>query len=415
VTTPALARRLGTGDAVVIGLGSMIGAGVFSAFQPAAEAAGSGLLIGLALAAAVAYCNAVASAQLAAQYPESGGTYVYGRERLGEWWGFVAGWGFVIGKIASCAAMALTFASYTVGGSEWAVRLVGFAAVVGLTAANYRGISRTAALARVLVAVSIAALLVVVATIAVDHASGVGRDGLSSYGTGGAYGVLQAAGLLFFAFAGYARIATLGEEVREPERTIPRAIPIALGITVALYAAVAVALLVALGPSTLAVSARPLADAVDAVGAAWAVPVVRIGAAVASLGALLALIAGVGRTGLAMARNGDLPRWLDSVHPTYRVPDHAELAVAAVVSVLVLTTDLRGAIGFSSFGVLTYYAIANASAYTQDPAHRRWPRALNVVGLLACVVLVVTLPWTAVVAGLAVFAAGLVGRLIARR
>jgi APA family basic amino acid/polyamine antiporter len=229
------------------------------------------------------------------------------------------------------------------------------------------------------------------------------------------YGVLQAAGLLFFAFAGYARIATLGEEVREPERTIPRAIPIALGITVALYAAVAVALLVALGPSTLAVSARPLADAVDAVGAAWAVPVVRIGAAVASLGALLALIAGVGRTGLAMARNGDLPRWLDSVHPTYRVPDHAELAVAAVVSVLVLTTDLRGAIGFSSFGVLTYYAIANASAYTQDPAHRRWPRALNVVGLLACVVLVVTLPWTAVVAGLAVFAAGLVGRLIARR
>jgi APA family basic amino acid/polyamine antiporter len=415
VTTPALARRLGTGDAVVIGLGSMVGAGVFSAFQPAAEAAGSGLLIGLALAAAVAYCNAVASAQLAAQYPESGGTYVYGRERLGEWWGFVAGWGFVIGKIASCAAMALTFASYAVGGSEWAVRLVGFAAVVGLTAANYRGISRTAALARVLVAVSIAALLVVVATIAVDHASGVGRDGLSSYGTGGVYGVLQAAGLLFFAFAGYARIATLGEEVREPERTIPRAIPIALGITVALYAAVAVALLVALGPSTLAVSARPLADAVDAVGAAWAVPVVRIGAAVASLGALLALIAGVGRTGLAMARNGDLPRWLDSVHPTYRVPDHAELAVAAVVSVLVLTTDLRGAIGFSSFGVLTYYAIANASAYTQDPAHRRWPRALNVVGLLACVVLVVTLPWTAVVAGLAVFAAGLVGRLIARR
>ena len=415
MTTPALARRLGTGDAVVIGLGSMIGAGVFSAFQPAAEAAGSGLLIGLALAAAVAYCNAVASAQLAAQYPESGGTYVYGRVRLGEWWGFVAGWGFVIGKIASCAAMALTFASYAVGGSEWAVRLVGFAAVVGLTVANYRGISRTAALARVLVAVSIAALLVVVAAIAVDHASGVGRDGLSSYGTGGVYGVLQAAGLLFFAFAGYARIATLGEEVREPERTIPRAIPIALGLTVALYAAVAVALLVALGPSTLAVSARPLADAVDAVGAAWAVPVVRTGAAVASLGALLALIAGVGRTGLAMARNGDLPRWLDSVHPTYRVPDHAELAVAAVVSVLVLTTDLRGAIGFSSFGVLTYYAIANASAYTQDPAHRRWPRALNVVGLLACVVLVVTLPWTAVVAGLAVLAAGLVGRLIARR
>jgi APA family basic amino acid/polyamine antiporter len=414
VTTAALARRLGTGDAVVIGLGSMIGAGVFSAFAPAARAAGNGLLIGLALAAAVAYCNAVASAQLAAQYPTSGGTYVYGRERLGEWWGFAAGWGFVVGKIASCAAMALTFASYAVGGSEWAVRLVALAAVLALTAANYRGISKTADAARVLVALSIAALLVVVCTIAVDHDQGYGREGLSSWGTGGLYGVLQAAGLLFFAFAGYARIATLGEEVREPERTIPRAIPLALGIAIGIYVLVGIAALVALGPDALAASTKPLSDAVDAVGAAWAVPVVRIGAAVASLGALLALVAGVGRTGLAMARNGDLPRWLDSVHPRYRVPDHAELAVAAVVSVLVLSTDLRGAIGFSSFGVLIYYAVANASAYTQDAAHRRWPRVLNIAGLIGCGVLAVTLPWTAVVAGLAVFAVGIVGRAAAR-
>ena len=410
----ALARRLGTGDAVVIGLGSMIGAGVFSAFAPAARAAGSALLVGLAVAAAVAYCNAVASAQLAAQYPTSGGTYVYGRERLGDWWGFTAGWGFVVGKTASCAAMALTFASYAVNGSEWVVRLVAFAAVVALTAANYRGISRTAMLARILVGVSIAALLVAVCAIAVNGGEGAGEDGFSSFGHGGVYGVLQAAGLLFFAFAGYARIATLGEEVREPERTIPRAIPLALGITIGLYLVVGIALLVALGPSALAASSRPLATAVDVVGAAWAIPVVRIGAAVASLGALLALIAGVGRTGLAMARNGDLPRWLDSVHPRYRVPDHAELVVAAVVSVLVLTTDLRGAIGFSSFGVLTYYAIANASAFTQDATYRRWPRALNLAGLVGCVVLVVTLPWTAVVAGVGVFAAGLGGRLVLR-
>jgi APA family basic amino acid/polyamine antiporter len=414
VTTAALARRLGTGDAVVIGLGSMIGAGVFSAFAPAARAAGSGLLIGLALAAAVAYCNAVASAQLAAQYPTSGGTYVYGRERLGEWWGFLAGWGFVIGKTASCAAMALTFASYAVNGSEWVVRLVAFAAVAALTAANYHGISRTAALARLLVGLAVGSLLVAVVAIAGGE-GGAGTDGLSSVGHGGAYGVLQAAGLLFFAFAGYARIATLGEEVRDPAQTIPRAIPLALGITIALYLAVGFALLSALGPAALADSGRPLAAAVEAIGAAWAVPVVRVGAAVASLGALLALIAGVGRTGLAMARNGDLPRWLDSVHPRYRVPDHAELAVAAIVSALVLTTDLRGAIGFSSFGVLTYYAIANASAFTQDAAHRRWPRGLNVLGLVACVALVVTLPWPSVVAGVAVLAVGLGGRILLQR
>jgi basic amino acid/polyamine antiporter, APA family len=416
VTEPRqLARRLGTGDAVIIGLGSMIGAGVFSAFGPAAAAAGAGLLIGLAVAAAVAYCNAVASAQLAAQYPTSGGTYVYGRERLGAWWGFIAGWGFVIGKTASCAAMALTFASYAVAGPRWVQRLVAVAAVVALSAANYRGISRTARLARVLVAVSVVALLVVIATIATSGNADASRiGGLSSLGSGGLHGVLQAAGLLFFAFAGYARIATLGEEVRDPARTIPRAIPLALAITVVLYLAVGVVALAAAGPTALGASTRPLATAVRAVGESWALPVVRIGAAVASLGALLALIAGIGRTGLAMARNRDLPRWLASVHGTYQVPDHAEIAVGAAVVVLVLTTDLRGAIGFSSFGVLVYYAVANASAFTQRAPHRRWPRALNLVGLVACLVLVGSLPAAAILAGLVMFAVGVAGRALSR-
>jgi basic amino acid/polyamine antiporter, APA family len=410
--TASLARRLGTGDAVVIGLSSMIGAGVFSAFGPAARAAGGGLLIGLALAGGVAYCNAVASAQLAAQYPTSGGTYVYGRERLGEWWGFVAGWGFVIGKTASCAAMALTFASYAIAGPMWAERLVGVAAVVAVTAANYRGISRTAEVARVLVAVSILALLVVVLAIATSERADTAKISFSSFG---AYGVLQAAGLLFFAFAGYARIATLGEEVRDPATTIPRAVPIALAITLGLYLAVGVAALAGAGPAALAASSRPLATAVRAADAAWSLPVVRIGAAVASLGSLLALIAGVGRTTLAMARNRDLPRRLASVHPRYRVPDVAELAVGVAVVVLMLTTDLRNAIGFSSFGVLLYYAIANASAYTQPVSRRRWPRALNVAGLVGCVVLVAALPWSAVVAGIGVLVAGVLGRALARR
>src|SRR3954463_1271178 len=146
-----LVRRLGTADAVFIGLGSMLGAGVFAAFAPAAEAAGSWLLLGLAIAAVVAVCNALASAQLAAQYPTSGGTYVYGREQLGPWWGFLAGWGFVIGKTASCAAMALTFAAYAVP-AMWQ-RPVAAMAVVGLAGVNYRGITRTARLTRLLVAI----------------------------------------------------------------------------------------------------------------------------------------------------------------------------------------------------------------------------------------------------------------------
>ncbi len=406
MTAPAaLARRLGTGDAVVIGLGAMIGAGVFSAWAPAAAAAGGWLLVGLLLAAGVAYCNAVASAQLAAQYPTSGGTYIYGRERLGPAWGFLAGWGFVIGKTASSAAMALTFAAYVVPATGLPQRLLGVAAVLTLTAVNYRGITRTAGLSRVLVAVSIAALatFIVVAGAGALAGGAAAQVGMAP----GPYAVLQSAGLLFFAFAGYARIATLGEEVREPARTIPHAIPLALGITVLIYLAVGITALAAAGPEALATSSRPLATAVEAGGAAWALPVVQVGAAVASLGALLALVAGVGRTALAMARNADLPRWLASVHPEYRVPDHAELALGVVVSLLVLVTDLRGAIGFSSFGVLIYYAIANASAFTQTGAERRWPRILNVIGLIGCLVLVVTLPVQAVVAGAAMFGLGL--------
>ena len=400
---PQLIRRLGTGDAVVIGLGSMVGAGVFAAFAPAARAAGAGLLIGLVLAAAVAYSNATASAQLAAEYPESGGTYVYGRKRLGPWWGFLAGWGFVVGKTASCAAMALTFAAYAVP-PEWR-RATAVAAVLVLTAVNYRGITRTAGLTRVLVAVVLVALgLGVVASLAGGDPD---PSRLTPWTDGtSAYGVLQSAGLLFFAFAGYARIATLGEEVRDPERTIPRAIPLALGLAVGVYAVVAVTLLLTLGPQRIADSAAPLATAVGSgTWDAWT-PVVRVGAATASLGALLALIAGIGRTTLAMAREGDLPRWLAVVHPRYRVPHHAELVLAAVVCLLVLTVDLRGAIGFSSFGVLLYYVVANLAAFTQPAERRRWPRALQVAGAAGCLLLVATLPWTAVATGAAVFAVG---------
>ena len=393
----------------------MIGAGVFVAFGPAARAAGTALLAGLVIAAMIAYCNATASAQLAACYPTSGGTYIYGRERLGAWWGFTAGWGFLIGKTASCAAMALTFATYSVPGPWWAQRLVAVAGVLGLTTLNYRGVTKTAMAARVLVVATLAVLVVLVAGIAVAGGLQVGHlGGLLTNSHGGPYGVLQSAGLLFFAFAGYARIATMGEEVRDPERTIPDAIPIALTITLVTYFVVGTATLLTIGPDRMAHAAAPLTEAVSAAGAGALAPVVRAGAALASLGALLSLIAGVGRTSLAMARHHDLPSWLAAVHPRFRVPHHAEAALAVLVSAVVLIADLRGVIGFSSVGVLVYYAIANASALTQPIEQRRWPRILQVFGIGGCAALIATLPITALLAGLAVFALGLAGRQVSR-
>jgi APA family basic amino acid/polyamine antiporter len=387
----------------------MIGAGVFSAFTPAAAAAGSGLLVGLVVAAFVAWCNATASAQLAAQYPTSGGTYVYGRERLGPWWGFAAGWGFVVGKTASCAAMALTVATYAVGGDARATRFLAIAAVVGLTVVNLRGITKTARLATVLVVLTVALLGVSLVVVGVGNRTW--HSPFESMATASAYGILQSAGLLFFAFAGYARIATLGEEVRHPEKTIPRAIPRALGLVVVLYAVVGLVLLAVLGPSGVAASAVPLLAAAEQAGVGWIGAAVRVAAVLASLGALLGLVAGVSRTMLAMARERDLPRLLARVDERRGVPQAAQVAVCVVVVLLVVAFDVRAVIGFSSFGVLVYYAVANASAFTQDAAHRRWPRVLQVLGGVGCLVLVATLPWGAVVTGVCVFAVGVLGRL----
>jgi len=401
---PTLERRLGTSDAVVIGLGSMVGAGIFAALAPAAAAAGDGLLIGLAVAAVVAYLNATSTARCAARYPESGGAYVYGRKRLGEFWGYLAGWGFVVGKTASCAAMALVVGFYAWPAHAHAVAV---AAALVLTALNYTGIRKSVLATRVIVAVVLATLAAVAAVAIVASRNDFGRIDLG-IGTG-VHGILQATGLLFFAFAGYARIATLGEEVRDPARTIPRAIPLALGIALAVYAIVAIAVLAVLGSANLARSAAPIADAMGAAGAAGWDPVVRVVAVLAALGSLLSLILGVSRTTFAMARDHYLPQALSAVHSRFGTPYRAELAVGVVVAVLAGTTDVRHAIGFSSFAVLVYYAIANASAWTLGG------RIVPALGVVGCVVVALALPLPSVVAGAAVLLAGIVVYLVRRK
>ena len=400
-----LARKLGTADATLIGLGSMIGAGVFVVFGLAARSAGGWLLVGLVLAAAVAICNAFSSAQLAAVHPGSGGTYLYGRERLGPTWGFLAGWGFILGKCASCAAMALAVGSYLAPGFAKAIAL---GSVVVLTTINYLGIQRTAGAVKVLVPPLIAALLLVVIV-------GLGSPdfdpsrlwGLAPRGTPG---ILHASALIFFAFAGYARIGTLGEEVREPARTIPRAMILAVSVTLLLYALVAVAALGSLGAPSLALSDSPLVEVVGLAGLPWAEVVVRVAAVIASAGALLTLLAGISRTVFAMARNHDLPVWLGAVDDRRKTPYRAEASAAILVVAFVLTTDLIGAVGFSSFLVLWYYAVANLAALRLEPSERRSPVVLSLVGLAGCLVLALSLSPTTIGVGAGLLAVGWLAR-----
>ncbi|MGN8024985.1 APC family permease [Microbacterium sp. 22242] len=394
-----LARRLTPFDAVAIGLGSMMGAGVFTVWGPAIGAAGSGLLVALVLAGIVAFCNATSSAQLAAAHPVSGGTYAYGRAELGPWWGFVAGWCFVIGKLASCAAMAMTVAAY-LAPAAWQ-KPIAIAVVVLLTVVTCFGVTRTARVTQVLVAATLIGLVIVLAAAGavLPHAAAAPLAAWS------AYGVLQAAGLLFFAFAGYARIATMGEEVRDPGRTIPRAIVIALATALLVYLLVGAAVALTIG-GVAAGTSSPLADVVGAAGWEAATPFVRAAATAAATGALLALLSGIGRTSLAMARERDLPALLARIDPRHSVPRAAQLAAGAVVVVVVLLADLRGAIGFSSFGVLLYYFIANVSAFVQRGSVRRYPKALQVLGAIGCLALAASLPPVAVLTGGAIVLVG---------
>lgn len=403
-----LQRSLGTGRAIVIGLASMVGAGVFYVWAPAAAAAGGGLLIGLVIAGAVASLNALSSAQLAMVHPVSGGTYAYARATVGPWTGFAAGWLFLAGKTASVGAIALVAGSYL-----WPeqARVVAIVVIVAFAAVNMTGIRSTATVSAVIVTIVLAGLAAIVVTALVAPPAGApGLEGLEFLAPGGWYGILQSAGLLFFCFAGYARMATLGEEVRDPSRTLPRAIIIALAVVLVIYAAVGILCVLLLGTDVLADSAAPVAALVgDA--PPWPV-VVRIVAGIACLGSLAGILAALSRTSLAMARERDLPGALGFISDRTHAPIVAEatFAILAIVGVLVL--DPARLVGFSACAVLVYYAIAHLSALRQ-PAGERWlPHAVQVFGMAGCLLLAFTLPWQAILYAAGVLAVGLVLRAI---
>lgn len=398
-----LQRRIGTLGAAAVGISAMVGSGVFFVWAPAAAAAGGWLLLGLVIAASVATLNALSTAQLAMAYPRSGGVYTFATHTVHPLAGFVAGWLFLTGKVASAGASALIAGLYL-----WpaAAKPLAVAVVIVLALVNASGIRST-------VVVSAAITTTVIAGILVTLGLGLGSTGASAFDVSAfpGPGVLQAASLIFFGFAGYARIATLSEEVVAPRRTIPRAVVIALVTTFALYAAVATMCLVVLGPVALAQSGAPLADLV---AGPWRA-VVPVLAAVAALGSLLGVLAGLSRTGLAMGRGGDLPAAFARVAERTSTPVVAEAAFAVVIVAVVILLEPLALVGFSACAVLGYYALAHLAAFRQ-PAGDRWlPRAIQVLGMAGCLVLAVTVPWQALVATVALLAVAVALRTAVRR
>ncbi|MFM8856348.1 MAG: APC family permease [Actinomycetota bacterium] len=413
---PRLNRTLGLSDAVLIGVGSMIGAGVYSVWSPATRSAGPLLLVGLAVAALVANVNARSTARLARLYPESGGTYVYGRECLGPTWGFLAGWGFVAGKTASCAAMASTIGAYLLPEHT---RPIAVAAIVVMTLINIGGIHRTVFVTRILLTLSAFVLLIVIVSGSSSSTFDAGSlwpltdvtDDRSSIRQ--MYDVLQSAGLLFFAFAGYARIATLGEEVRDPVRNISRAIGIALSIVVVAYAAIGFTLLATVSPSQIADVNDPLRLLVSSSTFDDLAPLVRFGAVIAALGALLNLLPGVSRTAFAMARHRDLPNFFAKIDSRRSLPVRAELTVAACAIAIILIFGLRNSIALSGVGVLSYYSITHLSSLTLSSTGLQRLNAM--VGLVGCVGLIACLPLSILLTGAVLLLVGVVGHSLHRR
>ena len=379
-----LRRVLGVGGATIVGLGAMLGTGVFAAWTPALGLAGSALLAALALAAVVAALNATSTASLARVLPEAGGAYAYGRAYLSRPAGAVAGYAFVLGKSASAGAAALTIGAYAWPGYD---RLIGIAAVAVALVLDLRGIVKSVRVTAVLVAFVLIVLGVLVASAVLGD--GPAAAGSRALPEASGAGLVAAAGILFVAFAGYARITVLGEEVRDPARTIPRAMLVSFLIVIAVYALLALVVLRAVTDG-LVLSSAPLESLAASVGSTALEMLVRAGAVVAAGAVLLALIAGVGRTLFAMGRGGDGPRALSEVRASTGVPARAEVSAAMLAGLVVLVGGIGFALALSAALILTYYGVAHLAVLARV-RRGEFPRLLGVgaaLGLVGCIAVV---------------------------
>lgn len=425
--SPALARVVGLWGAVWMGLGSILGTGVFVSLGIAAGVIGPGVVLAVVLAAFVALANGLSSAQLAAAHPVSGGTYEYGHRFVSPAAGFAAGWMFLVAKSASAATAALGCAGYllhTLGlGGEILHRVgLAFGLVVALTGLVAGGVRRSTNANIVIVSLTLLALttFVVFGWFSVDPARVGERIGPATWSAALASpaALLHATALMFVAYTGYGRIATLGEEVREPAKTIPRAIIATLGVSMLLYICVAATAVAVVGADAFAATTRAAAAPLEVVARSFRVPevawLVAGGAITAMVGVLLNLLLGLSRVLLAMARRGEMPAPLAHVDAATSSPTRAVWAVGALVAGLALLGDIKTTWSFSAFTVLVYYGLTNIAALRLPAEARRFPRWIAVAGLVSCFGLAFFVEWQVWASGLAVLAAGFGLRTVVR-
>lgn len=418
-----LRRELGFSGALMLGLGSMVGTGLFVSVGLGADAAGPGVLPAIAVAAVVAACNGLSSAALAASHPVSGGTYEYGYRYLTPTLGFTAGWTFLIAKSASAATAALGFSGYllTAFGIDPDLFVpTAFGITALFTLIVLAGIRRSNQANTVIVSATLLVLLSFVLfglpKIDPGNLALVTADGSLNFSM---QGFFQACALMFVAYTGYGRVATLGEEVREPERTIPRAVIAVMAVTLLLYSAVSIVAVGGIGAEALGQAARregaPLAIAAAAMNMPAVALLLTLGGMTAMLGVLLNLILGLSRVLLAMGRRGDFPSGLSRLNSSATTPVPAVIVTGIVIAGLTLIGDIKATWSFSAFAVLVYYGITNLAALRLPKEARRYPRAIPAAGLLSCLFLAFQVETHTWLIGLGTIAAGLLWRFAFRR
>lgn len=418
---PQLKRELGVFGATLMGLGSIVGTGVFVSIGIAAGIAGSAVILAVAIGAVVAICNGLNSAQLAANHPVSGGTYEYGYKYLTPAFGFTAGWMFLVAKTASAATAALGFAGYLLnlwgGSSTWVIPLAVLAVII-MTLVVLSGIKRSNLANIVIVSVTLLSLGFFI-LICLPRAVGQGVDNLTPFFSNSWGDVLHASALMFVAYTGYGRIATMGEEARSPRETIPKAMIVCLVLTMLLYITVATVGIGAVGADTLAdatgqTKAAPLEVVARSVGGAGAAFVLAIGAIAAMLGVLLNLILGLSRVLLAMGRRTDAPKFLARLNQGQTAPYWAVIVVGVAIACLVLLGNVKTTWSFSAFSVLIYYAITNFAALKLPTSERLYPVWIGWIGLLSCLFLAFWVESAIWQVGLGLIVAGLIWHHIRR-
>ena len=408
----SLKRVLGLNDAIGVGLGAIIGAGIFVVTGVAAGVSGASFIVGLMIAGLIASFNGLSSAQLAAVYPQSGGTYEYGYQLLNPSFGFSAGWMFIISKLSAAGIVAIGFGSYFHQLVPAFTPLTySIVAVVVLTIANLVGIKKAGTVNQIIVLVTLLSLLYFI----VGGIGSVKASNFTPFAPFGIMGIAESTAILFFAFTGYARIATLAEEVVEPKKTIPRAVIITITSAIVLYAAVSVVATGAIGAEGMSQSKSPLQVASEAMSAPAISVIITIGASTAMLGVLLSQILGISRMLLAMGRRNDLPHLFEKIHSKTSVPHIGILFTSVVILAITTLGTFDFVVRAATFTILLYYSITNIAAIRQPNQQQLYSKVIPYLGLVGCVAMSISLPLNVIISGVALLAIGFAMRYFVKR